>query len=76
MIGKQTGSQPAMTALTASFSTLASRQSGGMRPSTRAGSSPPAATIARTRSGVGGTMGSPSHQSRLTNSAKTSSSGS
>src|SRR5262245_17729272 len=64
-----------MTALTASFSMLASRQMGGITPRTRAGSSGEVAIMAWTRSGVGGTMGSPSHHSRLTNSAKTSSSG-
>src|SRR6266545_7115451 len=75
MTGKYEGSQPAITALTAIFSMLAWRQSGGMTPSTRFGSSRAAAIIARTRPGVGATMGSPSHQSRLTNSAYTSSSG-
>src|SRR5262249_19825656 len=72
--GKYAGSQPAMTALTASFSMLASRQMGGITPSTRAGSSGQAASMARTRSGVGGTMGRPSHHSRFTNSVKPSSS--
>ena len=58
-----------MTALTAIFSTVHSRHSGGMSPSDRAASAETVASIACTRSGVGGTMGSPSHHPRRTNSS-------
>jgi len=68
MIGNAAGSQPAITALTASFSSVACRQSGGMTPSTRAPSRPP--SMAATRSGVGGMMGSPSHHARSVKAAR------
>ncbi len=58
-----------MTALIASFSTAHSRQSGGITPRDSAGFVLAPASIARTRSAVGGTNGSPSHHSRLQNSA-------
>src|SRR2546422_5275495 len=60
-----------MTALTASFSSVAWRQSGGIAPRLRSGGALP--SIARTRSSVGGTMGSPSHHSRSQNAARSAS---
>ena len=57
-----------MTALTASFSSVACRHSGGMAPSERAPSRPP--SIAATRSGVGATIGSPSDHWRELNSVR------
>ena len=63
------GGRPAITAFTASFSTPHSRQSGGMTPRDSAALVRAPASIARTRSAVGGTNGSPSHHSRLQNSA-------
>ena len=65
--GNAKGSHPAITAFTASFRTVQSRQRGAIRPSDLAPSAPP--SIARTRSAVGAMIGSPSHHSRLTNSA-------
>ena len=64
------GSHPAMTALIATFSTVPPRQSGGICPSDvgRVRVERPRASR-RTRSAVGGTIGSPSHHSRRTKSA-------
>jgi hypothetical protein len=67
--GKYAGSQPAITALTASFSSVAWRQRGGMTPRERSGGAPP--SMAWTRASVGGTIGSPSHQSRSQKAART-----
>src|SRR6267378_1285732 len=60
-----------MTALTASFSSVASRQSGGTGPSDRSAGAP--SSMARTRASVGGTIGRPSHQPRSQNAARTAS---
>src|SRR5437660_10292401 len=60
--GRCSGRQPAITALTATFSTVASAHVGGSDATTSAGGRPAAATNAATRSGVGGTSGSPSPQ--------------
>src|SRR5262245_5599324 len=68
-IGKCGGSHPAITALTASFSSVACRHSGGMAPSDRSGGRPP--SMAMTRSSVGGTTGNPSHQRRSQKAART-----
>ena len=69
MIGNVAGSQPAMTALTASFSSETCRHMGGMAPSTVVPSRVP--SIASTLSGVGGTMGNPSVHCRAVNSVNT-----
>ena len=71
MSGKAAGSQPAITALTATFSSVTRRQSGGITPSDRSGWAP--SSIARTRSSVGGTIGSPSHHWRSQKAARTAS---
>ncbi len=60
--GKYSGRQPAMTELTASFSTVTTPFFGGMAPSSAPACKPEAATNSATRSGVGGTTGSPSLQ--------------
>ena len=60
--GIASGAQPAITALTATFSTVASAQSGGILPTTWSGSAAMPPSIARTRASVGGTIGSPSVQ--------------
>src|SRR5207245_1808052 len=67
--GNAPGSQPAITALTASFSSVANRQSGGITPSDRSPGAPP--SIARTRASVGGTIGQPSHHCRSPPAAST-----
>ena len=54
------GRQPAITAFTATFSTVASATAGCTVPSDSSAARPDAATIAATRSSVGGVMGSPS----------------
>ncbi len=58
------GRQPAITALTAMFSTVASAQRGGTTAMTSERGRPDPATIRATRSSVGGTIGSPSVQRR------------
>ena len=58
--GRYSGRQPAITALIATASTVALPPRGGSGPSSSAGSRRVPASIARTRSGVGGTTGSPS----------------
>src|SRR5579875_3708642 len=60
--GRYSGRQPARTALTASFSAVMARPSSGRAPTTVSGGSPSASSNAATRSGVGGTTGSPSVQ--------------
>ena len=62
--GRYSGRQPASTAFTATFSTVHSARSGGIRPSTSAGSRVVPCSMRSTRSGVGGTTGSPSLQPR------------
>src|SRR6185436_8589471 len=71
--GKYSGRQPAITALIASFSTVVTRQPGGMSPSSSPGARPPAASIARTRASVGGTTGSPSDHCSAQKCASTAS---
>ena len=58
--GITSGEHPAITALTATFSTVAGAFIGGSSLTTWSADSPEAATAAATRSGVGGTIGSPS----------------
>ena len=70
--GKCWGRQPAMTALAAIFSTVASPRSGSTSPSTSDGARTVVAHIASTRGSVGGTTGSPSVQPRASKSALTS----
>ncbi len=71
--GMASGRQPAITALTATFSTVASAQRGGTWPITSAAGRPAPAIMARTLSSVGGTMGSPSVQPRSWKASHTSS---
>ena len=58
--GRYSGRQPAITALTAIFSTVARPKLGGTRATSSSAARPAAATAAATRSRVGGTTGSPS----------------
>jgi hypothetical protein len=58
--GKYSGRQPAITALMAAFSAVTARSRTGSWSSTSSGSHEPAASMASTRSSVGGTTGSPS----------------
>ena len=60
--GKYSGAQPAIVALTASFSTVAMPYLGGIGPSSASGARSVQANVRATRSGVGGTIGSPSVQ--------------
>ena len=61
--GKYAGRQPAMTAFVAAFSIVTPRPRAGRKPISSSGSvAPTSSSIASTRSGVGGTMGSPSVQ--------------
>ena len=66
MTGKYSGRAPAMTAFTATFSTVYSQDSrkwvGRMRPTTSSGLRRVPASIAATRSSVGSTIGSMSVQ--------------
>src|SRR4030095_4901395 len=57
--GKQAGGQPAITALTAIFSTVASPRRGSTMPITAAGDSSTLSSIACTRSAGGGGGGQP-----------------
>ena len=67
--GKYAGRQPAMTALMAIFSMVAMPCAGGISPTSSWAARPAAATIAATRSSVGGTTASPSVQPRAKNSS-------
>jgi hypothetical protein len=58
--GKEAGAQPAMTALTAACSAVTERLRAVMVPSISSAPTPPATSMASTRSGVGGTTGRPS----------------
>src|SRR5712692_5067920 len=58
--GKYSGKQPAITALIAIFSIVAGAHLGGIGPMTSCGSRFVPPSILSTRSGVGGTIGSPS----------------
>jgi len=60
--GMCSGRQPASTALTAIFSTVATPSLGGTMPTTWEGSLPEARIMASTFSRVGGTTGRPSLQ--------------
>jgi hypothetical protein len=71
--GRYSGRQPAITALIATFSTVAGARSGGTIATTSLGSRVVPASIASTRRSVGATTGSPSVQPRA-NSASASSS--
>ena len=62
--GRYSGRQPASTAFAATFSTVHGTRSGGTRATTSEGAREVPASIRRTRSGVGGTTGSPSLQPR------------
>ena len=68
------GRQPAITALMAMFSTVASAHRGGTTAMTSDARRPEPATIARTRSAVGRTNGSPSVSRRAWNVSMASSS--
>ena len=71
--GKQAGGQPAITALTAIFSVVASPRRGSTTPITASGASSTVSSSACTRSAVGGISGSPSPQPRASAKAKNSS---
>src|SRR5919109_1457598 len=60
--GMYSGRQPAMTALVAMASIVATPWRGGTTPTTAIGSRPEAAIMRSTNSSVGGTMGKPSVQ--------------
>ncbi len=62
--GRYSGRQPAITALTATFSTVQSTRSGGTTATTSSGALDVPASMASTRSGVGGTTGNPSDHPR------------
>ena len=64
MTGKYSGRQPAITALTAIFSMVASPWRGGSTPTTSRGSRVVCFRNSCTRVSVGGTIGSPSVQPR------------
>src|SRR5437773_637320 len=66
--GNARGSQPAITALTASFSSVTCRHRGGITPRLLAPSRPP--SIALTRSSVGAMIGRPSAQLRAVNASR------
>ena len=72
--GMYSGRQPAMTALIATFSAVMDTARWVMKPTWRSGSSFAASSIARTRSSVGGTTGSPSVQPRVNASSTASAS--
>ena len=69
MTGKWSGSPPAITALTATFSAVTARPRTGSTPMTCSGGISAASRQAATASSVGGTTGSPSVQPRLWNSS-------
>src|SRR5262249_32519042 len=71
--GRYSGLQPAMTALMATFSTEHSTRSGGTTATRSSGARVVPVSMRATRSGVGGTTGSPSLQPR-SNAASMSSS--
>ena len=62
--GKYSGLQPAMTAFTATFSTVHSASVGGTTAMISSGARVVAANMAATRASVGGTTGNPSDQPR------------
>ena len=70
--GKYSGLQPAITALIAVCSAVTVRCRAGTLPSTSSGAMSPAASMASTRSGVGGTIGRPSVHPFSKNSSTTS----
>ena len=65
--GRYSGRQPAITLLTATFSTVAGAHLGGTCPMTSWGSRRAPASMRSTRSRVGGTMGNPSLSFRSRN---------
>ena len=67
--GRYSGRQPAITALAATFSTVASPFSGSTSPSTSVGARSVKASACFTRATVGGTTGRPSLQPRRRNSS-------
>ena len=71
--GRYSGRQPAMTALTATFSTVHSTRSGGTTVTTSSGSRVVPSSIRSTRASVGGTTGSPSVQPRSKRASNSSS---
>src|ERR1044071_4447293 len=71
--GRYSGREPAMTALMAIFSIEHGAHLGGITPITSCGSRLLAASMRSTRSGVGGTIGSPSLSFSLRNQSLTSS---
>ena len=58
--GRYSGRQPAITALSAIFSTVARPKRGATRPMSSSPARPLASTAARTRAAVGGITGKPS----------------
>ena len=71
--GMYSGLQPAITALIATFSTMHGALFGGMAPTTSCGSRVVPRSMRSTRTGVGGTTGSPSLQPREKQSSCSSS---
>ena len=71
--GRYSGRQPAMTALTATFSTVHSTRSGGTTVTISSGSRVVPSSIRRTRASVGGTTGRPSVQPRSKRASNSSS---
>src|SRR5690348_2423744 len=71
--GRYSGKQPAIAALMAIFSMEHGAHLGGITPITSCGSRLVAASMRSTRSGVGGTMGSPSLSFSLRNQSLTAS---
>ena len=71
--GRYSGRQPAITALTAAFSTVQSAKSGPTTATTSSGARVVPSSIRSTRAGVGGTTGSPSVQPRSKKASASSS---
>ena len=71
--GRYSGRQPAITALTATFSTVHSTRSGGTTATTSSGARVVPSSMRRTRASVGGTTGRPSVQPRSNRASNSSS---
>jgi hypothetical protein len=71
--GRNSGRQPAMTAFTATFSTVQGARSGGTTATTWSGARVVPSSMATTRSSVGGTSGRPSLQPRANMASNSSS---
>jgi hypothetical protein len=70
--GEYSGRQPAITAFTASFSTVARPKFGGTSPTSASRDRRVAASIASTRAREGGTTGSPSVTPRSNQTSRSS----